>query len=66
MHPSSASPAPGFISSTRKPGSFSARTDAASGRVPARTQAQPLSSLLYSSPGTDSAAVRNRIGSCGA
>jgi len=36
--PSSASPAPGFISSTSKPANFSARTDAAASSVPARTQ----------------------------
>jgi hypothetical protein len=50
MHPSSVSPAPGFISSTRKPANSSARTDvsartgvsvrtdAAAASVPARTQ----------------------------
>jgi hypothetical protein len=65
MRPSSVSPAPGFISSTRKPGNSSARTDAATGSMPARTQARALSSLLYFSPGTDSAAARSRIGSDG-
>jgi hypothetical protein len=38
MCPSSASPAPGFISSTRKPENSSVRTDTATGGVPARTQ----------------------------
>ena len=43
----------------KKPENASVRTDTS---VPARTQGSTLSSLLYCSPGTDSAAVRNRIG----
>ena len=65
MPPSPAWPAPGSISFTRQPGNFSARTDPAITGVPARTQRRALSSLLYRFPGTDSAAVRNRIGSGG-
>ena len=61
MHPSSAWPVRGFISSTSKPANFSARNDAASGSVPARTQSRAF--VLFR--GTESAAVRNRIGDCG-
>jgi hypothetical protein len=63
MCPSSVSPAPGFTSSTRKPENSSARTDAATGSVPARTQAPRFKiTFLYCSAGTDSAAVRNASG----
>ena len=61
MRPSSASPVHGFISSTSKPANFSARNDAASGSVPGRTQARAFARFR----GTESAAVRNRIGDGG-
>ena len=50
----------------KETGKLLLRADAATGRVTAREQGRALCSLLYCSPGTDSAAVRNRIGSCGA